>query len=57
MKALMQNAPALDLRLNVSRNWSTVDAVPGPDNRLAQQTPLSGTVGADYKRAGTPVGQ
>ncbi len=49
LKAVMKNAPAIDLRANVSRNWSTVDAVPGPYNRLDAQTPFSGTVGIDYK--------
>jgi outer membrane receptor protein involved in Fe transport len=51
---LMDNAPKLDLRASVSRNWSRVDSVPGPDNRLDQQVPLSATVGIDYK---TPDGQ
>jgi outer membrane receptor for ferrienterochelin and colicins len=37
------------VRASVSRNWSSVDSVPGPDNRLDQQTPLSATFGADYK--------
>lgn len=46
-------APALDLRASVSRNWSQVEQVPGPDNRLDQQTPVSGNVGLDYK---TPDG-
>ena len=47
--ALMKEAPDLDLRASIARNWSRVDAVPGPDNRLDQQTPLSGTLGVDYK--------
>jgi outer membrane receptor protein involved in Fe transport len=51
---LMDNAPKLDLRASISRNWSRVDSVPGPDNRLDQQIPLSATVGIDYK---TPDGQ
>jgi outer membrane receptor protein involved in Fe transport len=51
---LMDDAPKLDLRASISRNWSRVDAVPGPDNRLDQQVPLSATVGIDYK---TPDGQ
>ena len=38
----------LELRANVSRNWSTVDAVPGPGNRLDQQPRWSGNLGADY---------
>ena len=49
MKALIDDAPALDLRASVSRNWSKVDSVPGPDNRLDQQVPLSATLGIDYK--------
>jgi len=38
----------VELRANISRNWSTVDAVPGPDNRLDQQPRWSGNLGADY---------
>ncbi|MYM34386.1 TonB-dependent receptor [Duganella sp. FT94W] len=49
---LMDNAPKLDLRASVSRNWSRVDTVPGPDNRLDQQVPLSATLGIDYKAPG-----
>lgn len=45
--------PALDVRASISRNWSQVEHVPGPNNRLDQQTPLSGNVGLDYK---TPDG-
>ena len=45
--------PALDVRASISRNWSQVEQVPGPDNRLDQQTPLSGNFGLDYK---TPDG-
>jgi outer membrane receptor for ferrienterochelin and colicins len=51
---LMDHAPKLDLRASLSRNWSRVDSVPGPDNRLDQQVPLSATLGIDYK---TPDGQ
>ena len=53
LKAVMEGAPNLDLRANVSRNWSRVDAVPGPHNRLDQQVPLTANLGADYK---TPDG-
>nr|WP_315398858.1 TonB-dependent receptor [uncultured Duganella sp.] len=49
LRAVMDHAPALDLRASISRNWSEVDSVPGPDNRLDQQVPLSATVGIDYK--------
>jgi outer membrane receptor protein involved in Fe transport len=39
----------LELRANASRNWSRLDAVPGPDNRLADQVPLSANLGMDYR--------
>ena len=42
-------APGIDFRLNMNRNWSTVDSVPGPNNRLDAQTPFSGTAGLDYR--------
>lgn len=42
-------APAIDVRASVNRNWSRVDAVPGPDNRLDNQVPLTATAGLDYK--------
>lgn len=45
--------PAIDLRGSISRNWSQVDQVPGPNNRLDQQTPVSANFGIDYK---TPDG-
>lgn len=43
------SAPGIDFRLNMNRNWSNVDSVPGPNNRLNQQVPFSGTVGLDYR--------
>jgi outer membrane receptor for ferrienterochelin and colicin len=49
LKALMENAPAVDLRASVNRNWSRVESVPGPYNRLDQQTPLTVNLGVDYK--------
>jgi outer membrane receptor protein involved in Fe transport len=56
LKAVMATTEAVDLRASVSRNWSTVDSVPGPDNRLDGQTPLSATLGADYKKGPLTVG-
>ena len=41
--------PALTLRSNASVNHSRLDRVPGPDNRLAAQTPLSGMASLSYK--------
>jgi outer membrane receptor protein involved in Fe transport len=49
LKSLWESAPAIDLRANLARNWSRVDSVPGPNNRLDQQTPLSANFGLDYK--------
>ena len=56
LKAVMKNAPAIDLRASVSANWSRVDGVPGPDNRLDGQTPLSANLGIDYKRGDLSTG-
>jgi outer membrane receptor protein involved in Fe transport len=35
-------------RANLARNWSRLDAVPGPDNRIDGQPAWSGNLGADY---------
>jgi outer membrane receptor protein involved in Fe transport len=56
LKAVMTTTTALDLRASLSRNWSSVDSVPGPDNRLDGQTPLSATLGADYKTGALTLG-
>jgi outer membrane receptor for ferrienterochelin and colicins len=56
LKSVMDHAPAIDLRASFSRNWSSVDSVPGPDNRLDQQTPLSATLGVDYKGSALSAG-
>lgn len=55
LSALWAGTPALDLRANVARNWSTVDAVAGPDNRLDGQLPWSANLGADYQLASKPL--
>lgn len=55
LKALLADAPALDLRANVARNWSRVDAVAGPDNRLDSQLPWSASLGADYQLSSLPL--
>ncbi|AVR98926.1 TonB-dependent receptor plug domain-containing protein [Pseudoduganella armeniaca] len=46
--------PALDVRLNLARNWSEVRSVPGPHNRLDKQTPASALFGLDYGPPGQP---
>lgn len=42
---------ALTLRANATFNRSRLDSLAGPDNRLAAQTPFSGTAALSYKRA------
>lgn len=46
-------APALEGRASWARHWSTVDAIAGPDNRLAQQTPSSATLSLDWRPEGS----
>ncbi|MYM25015.1 TonB-dependent receptor [Duganella sp. FT135W] len=49
LEAKLPLTKTLDLRANLSRNWSRVDNVPGPDNRLESQTPATANIGADYR--------
>jgi outer membrane receptor protein involved in Fe transport len=46
----------LTARVNGARNWSNVDSVPGPDNRIEGQPAYSGNVGLDYAAARVDVG-
>ncbi|HEX4857798.1 MAG TPA: TonB-dependent receptor [Usitatibacteraceae bacterium] len=46
------SAPPIDARFNMNKNWSRVDSIPGPNNRLDSQTPFSATLGLDYRMAG-----
>lgn len=56
LNTLIEGAPALDLRASLSRNWSRVDAIPGPDNRMEQQVPLSALLALDYRRGAWSMG-
>lgn len=56
LKAVIDTNTALDVRASLSRNWSSVDAIPGPNNRLLSQTPLSASLGADFKRGALTAG-
>ncbi|MES2016394.1 MAG: TonB-dependent receptor [Pseudomonadota bacterium] len=47
---------AVQVRSNVTRNWSRIASIPGPDNRIEGQPPLSGSVGADYKTGALTLG-
>lgn len=49
LKSLISSASGVDLRASAARNWSTVSTVPGPNNRLDAQMPVSANVGLDYK--------
>lgn len=55
LQTVWKAGPPLDLRFNLSRNWSKVEAIPGPNNRLDAQVPLSGTFGADYRMQGGKI--
>lgn len=55
LRKLLPTAPALDIRANLARNWSTLGAVPGPNNRLSQQAPLTANLGADWRPDGWPL--
>ncbi|WP_323144821.1 TonB-dependent receptor plug domain-containing protein [Massilia phyllosphaerae] len=39
----------LDMRISVNKNWSKVASIPFPENRVAEQVPLSANLGVDYK--------
>ncbi|MYM33230.1 TonB-dependent receptor [Duganella sp. FT94W] len=49
LEAKLRLTKALDFRANLARNWSRVDNVPGPYNRLEEQTPATANVGLDYR--------
>lgn len=48
-------SPDVDIRASAARNWSRVQAVDGPDNRLDEQDPSSGNVALDYRPAAMPL--
>lgn len=51
LDAKMPLGAQVDLRANAARNWSRVEAVPGPDNRLGDQVAATINAGVDYKPA------
>jgi iron complex outermembrane receptor protein len=55
LNELVDEAPAVDLRANVSVFRSRVDSVPGPNNRLDSQPGGTANFGADYRWLGTPL--
>ncbi len=52
---LIDDAPRVDLRGNLSLYRSDVASVPGPDNRLDQQARGVANLGADYRLRGLPL--
>jgi outer membrane receptor protein involved in Fe transport len=46
---------ALAGRVNLARNWSRLEAVAGPDNRIAGQPAWTGNLGLDYTAPGQPL--
>jgi len=55
LKTLFRGAPAIELHVNASRNWSHIESIPGPDNRLAAQPPLTANAGLDWELAGGAI--
>ncbi len=55
LRAMVEGAPAIDFRANLSFNWSSISSVPGPNNRLDSQTPISANLGMDYKLDKIPL--
>ena len=55
LRTLFPTGPSLDLRANLTIARSSVDFLPGPNNRLDSQTPLSGSAGFDYKATSMPL--
>lgn len=49
------DAPAVEVRANLAFYRSQVDEVPGPDNRLDQQSRATANLGADYRFRGLPL--
>lgn len=55
LQTLYKEAPPVDFRFNMARNYSSVDEVPGPNNRLDQQVPFNATFGIDYRMRGGKI--
>ncbi len=55
LRSFIKDAPQIDFRANLSLNWSSLSTVPGPDNRLDSQTPVSANLGLDYTVDGLPL--
>jgi iron complex outermembrane receptor protein len=52
---LMPNSPDIDFRSNYSRFWSSVEGIPGPNNRLDGQAEQTANLGLDYRMKARPL--
>ncbi len=48
-RLVLPRMPTLALHANLARNWSQVERIAGPDNRLDEQVPLSANAGIEYR--------
>ena len=55
LETVYKDAPPIDFRYNMARNFSRVEEVPGPNNRLDQQVPFNATLGLDYRMRGGKI--
>ena len=55
LRSFVDNAPQIEVRANMSFNFSSLSSVPGPNNRLDSQTPVSANFGLDYKLDELPL--
>ena len=55
LQELVADAPAIDFRSNYSHFWSSVDDIPGPNNRLDAQPKQTANVGLDYRMKAVPL--
>ena len=52
---LVPHSLDVDVRANYSRFWSTVEGIPGPNNRLDGQAEQTANVGLDYRMKAHPL--
>ncbi len=55
LQSLLPDAAPIDFRFNMARNFSKVEEVPGPNNRLDSQVPFNATLGLDYRMRGGKI--
>jgi outer membrane receptor protein involved in Fe transport len=48
VKAMSEDSAPLEYRFGMTRNWSSVQAVPPPKNRLQEQPLMTASLGVDY---------